>query len=70
MEVVMAHVLARAEEAFPCGGFQVRLSAAKIGAEIGAAHEETRIDGICVCIDRQADQRARGLAREDVRQSA
>ena len=46
------------------------LSAAKIGARVGAVHEKARPGGICLCIDRREDQGTWGLAREDARESA
>ena len=49
---------------------QVTLSAAKIGARVGAVHEKARPGGICLCINRREDQGTWGLAREDARESA
>jgi hypothetical protein len=49
---------------------QVTLSAAKIGARVGAVREKARPGGICLCIDRREDKGTWGLAREDARQSA
>src|SRR5437660_1049808 len=49
---------------------QVTLSAAKLGARVGAVHEKARPGGICLCINRREDQGTWGLAREDARESA
>ena len=49
---------------------QVTLSAAKLGARVGAVHEKARPGGICLCIHRREDQGTWGLAREDARESA
>src|SRR6266849_1184911 len=48
---------------------QVTLSAAKLGARVGAVHENERPGGICLCIHRPEDQATWGLAREDARES-
>jgi hypothetical protein len=47
---------------------QVTLSAAKLGARVGATHEKARPGGICLCNDRREDQETWGLAREDARE--
>src|SRR6266480_5911338 len=49
---------------------QITLSAAKLGARVGAVHEKAHPDGICLCINRREDQGTWGLAREDARESA
>src|SRR5437667_12882835 len=49
---------------------QVTLSAAKLGARVGAAHEKARPGGICLCNHRRQDQGTWGLAREDAREGA
>src|SRR5207245_11637912 len=49
---------------------QVRLSAAKVGARVGAVNEKACTGGICLCINRREDQGTWGLAREDARESA
>jgi uncharacterized protein YndB with AHSA1/START domain len=41
---------------------QVTLSAAKIGARVGAVHDKARPGGICLCINRREDQRTWGLS--------
>src|SRR5882757_2574340 len=45
---------------------QVALSAAKLGARVGAVHEETYPGGICLCIHRREDQRTWALVIECV----
>src|SRR5438445_13202681 len=49
---------------------QVTLSAAKLGARVGAVHEKARRGGICLCNHRRQDHGTWGLAREDAREGA
>src|ERR1700674_101152 len=47
---------------------QVTLSAAKLGARVGASHEKARPGGICLGINRRADRRTHRLAWQNARQ--